>query len=55
MNSELGKMVLNPDVIVRQRGVVEKCSMCVQRIQEGKLIAKMENRELRDGEIKNGM
>jgi len=52
MNSELGKMVLNPDVIVRQRGVVEKCSMCVQRIQEGKLIAKMENRELRDGEIK---
>jgi len=52
MNSELGKMVLNPDVIVRQRGVVEKCSMCVQRIQEGKLIAKMENRTLREGEIK---
>ncbi len=52
MNSELGKMVLNPDVIVRQRGVVEKCSMCVQRIQEGKLNAKMENRELKDGDIK---
>ena len=52
MNSELGKMVLNPDVIVRQRGVVEKCSMCVQRIQEGKLIAKMENRGLREGDIK---
>jgi len=52
MNSELGKMVLNPDVIVRQRGVVEKCSMCVQRIQEGKLTAKMENRELREGDIK---
>jgi Fe-S-cluster-containing dehydrogenase component/anaerobic selenocysteine-containing dehydrogenase len=52
MNSELGKMVLNPDVIVRQRGVVEKCSMCVQRIQEGKLVAKMENRELKDGDIK---
>ncbi len=52
MNSELGKMVLNPDVIVRQRGVVEKCSMCVQRIQEGKLVAKMENRELKEGDIK---
>ncbi len=52
MNSELGKMVLNPDVIVRQRGVVEKCSMCVQRIQEGKLTAKMENRELKEGDIK---
>lgn len=52
MNSELGKMVLNPDVIVRQRGVVEKCSMCVQRIQAGKLTAKMENRELKEGDIK---
>jgi molybdopterin-containing oxidoreductase family iron-sulfur binding subunit len=51
MNSELGKLVLNPDVTVRQRGVVEKCSLCVQRIQEKKLLAKMESRELRDGEI----
>jgi len=51
MNSELGKMVLNPDVVVRQRGVVEKCSLCVQRLQEKKLTAKMENRELRDGEV----
>ena len=52
MNSDLGKMVLNPDVVVRQRGVVEKCSMCVQRIQEGKLTAKMENRELKEGDIR---
>jgi len=51
-NSSLGKMVLNPDVVVRERGVVEKCSFCVQRIQEKKLHAKVEERSLVDGEIK---
>lgn len=50
--SDLGKMVLNPDVTVRERGVVEKCSFCVQRIQEKKLQAKLENRVLADNEIK---
>ncbi len=50
--SDLGKMVLNPDVTVRERGVVEKCSFCVQRIQEKKLQAKLENRTLGDFEIK---
>ncbi len=50
--SDLGKMVLNPDVTVRERGVVEKCSFCVQRIQEKKLQAKLENRTLNDFEIK---
>lgn len=46
-----GKMVLNPDVVVRSRGVMEKCSMCIQRIQEGKLKAKKERRKLVDGDI----
>jgi molybdopterin-containing oxidoreductase family iron-sulfur binding subunit len=52
MNNNYGRMVLNPDVVVRSRGVVEKCSMCVQRIQEMKTKAKLENRLLNDNEIK---
>ncbi|QQS31051.1 MAG: TAT-variant-translocated molybdopterin oxidoreductase [Sphingobacteriales bacterium] len=52
MLEDLTRMVLNPDVTVRSRGVIEKCSFCVQRIQEGKLEAKKANRKLQDGEIK---
>jgi len=51
MTLDLKRMVLNPDVTVRAKGVIEKCSLCVQRIQEKKLVAKTEGREVQDGDI----
>ena len=52
MNDELTRMVLNPDVTVRSRGVMEKCSFCIQRTQAAKLTAKKEDRVLADGDAK---
>jgi MoCo/4Fe-4S cofactor protein with predicted Tat translocation signal len=49
--SELGRMVLNPDVTVRSRGVIEKCSLCVQQIQAGKLAAKKAGKPVADGSV----
>lgn len=48
----LVNLALNPDVAVRSRGVMEKCSMCVQRIEEGKIDAKRRGEPVADGDIK---
>ena len=51
MNNDLGRMVINPDVTVRSRGVMEKCSMCIQKTQKTILDAKRDGREIKDGEF----
>ena len=48
----LVRMVLNPDVTIRSRGVIEKCTFCIQRIQEGKLTAKSESRAIMDSDVR---
>ena len=51
MNDDLGRMVLNPDVTVRSRGVMEKCSFCIQNTQAVILKAKLEGRPVSEGEF----
>ena len=50
-DDSLENLVLNPDVTVRTRGVMEKCSMCVQRIEAGKMEAKRRGQPLADGDV----
>jgi molybdopterin-containing oxidoreductase family iron-sulfur binding subunit len=50
-NDKLANNALNPDVVVRMRGVMEKCSFCIQRVYDAKQNARKEGRPVRDGDI----
>ena len=55
MNDDLGRMVLNPDVVVRSRGVMEKCSFCIQATQAVILKAKQEGRKVNANEFNDAV
>lgn len=50
-NRKLQALVMNPDVTVRGRGVMEKCTYCIQRVEQGKIAARREDRGIRDGDV----
>jgi molybdopterin-containing oxidoreductase family iron-sulfur binding subunit len=50
--SEIARLGKNPEVTVRSRGVMEKCTYCIQRIEKARIAARIENRPIRDGEVR---